>query len=495
MIAAPLIRLTPLAVAISLLSLLASGPLAAQGNPTLRLSSGLLNLPSSAAPAEPPAGSAGAAGSVLLDQPGQWLARTDSCQAVSADAMKNLSLTDALAHTLCKSPAIRQAMLAIQSQNAGVDIARSAFRPQLFLSTELAANHTPSSNINAASDSSSLTAGLSLSWMLFDFGVRSANLEQARQTLASALSAQDTALLTTITDSLRIYSDAATAWMALDALREAEVVAGRSLQAAQAKYEAQVGSLSEKLQAQTAVAQARLDRVRAEGVWETTRGTLAVAMGFPVSQPIGLASLESAFPMVPGELQSDQLLDEAREIHPRLKSLRADIKALQARLESVKSGNWGTVNLAGSAFETRGLGTGAANPPDRRLSGSVYLSVPLFNGLQQRASESQSLAQIGDREAALVQAQRDIENDIWQSAQQVKTQTHNAAAARQLLASSQLGYQVAFGRYKAGVGSILELLTAQAALANATGQLNQALLAIANSRLKLSASTGRFGSH
>jgi outer membrane protein len=200
-----------------------------------------------------------------------------------------------------------------------------------------------------------------------------------------------------------------------------------------------------------------------------------------------------AFPAVSGELQAEQLLDEARLVHPRLRGLRSDIKALQARLDSVKSGNWGTINLTGSAFETRGLGAGASNPPDRRLSGSVYLSVPLFNGLQQRALESQSTAQIGDRQAALSQAERDIETNLWQAAQQVRTETQNAAAARQLLASSQLGYQVAFGRYKAGVGSILELLTAQAAQASATNQVNQSLLALAKAKLQLSVSTGRFG--
>jgi outer membrane protein len=499
-IAPALIRRTPLAIAIGLLGCLASGPLAAQsntpaliGNPSLRMSQGLSVPASTVEAASAPRNAPMTGNPPLLERAGEWSPQSTSCAALSADALQSLSLTDALAHTLCKSPAVRQALLAIQGQTASVDIARSAFRPQLFLSSELAGNHTPSSNINAASDSSSMTTGVSLSWMLFDFGVRSANLEQARQTLASVLAAQDATLLATITDTLRIYADAATAWMGLDALREAEAVAGKSLQAAQAKYEAQVGSLSEKLQAQTALAQARLDRVRAEGLWETARGTLAVAMGFAVSQPIGLASLEMAFPAVSGELQAEQLLDEARLVHPRLRGLRSDIKALQARLDSVKSGNWGTINLTGSAFETRGLGAGASNPPDRRLSGSVYLSVPLFNGLQQRALESQSTAQIGDRQAALSQAERDIETNLWQAAQQVRTETQNAAAARQLLASSQLGYQVAFGRYKAGVGSILELLTAQAAQASATNQVNQSLLALAKAKLQLSVSTGRFG--
>jgi outer membrane protein TolC len=45
---------------------------------------------------------------------------------------------------------------------------------------------------------------------------------------------------------------------------------------------------------------------------------------------------------------------------------------------------------------------------------------------------------------------------------------------RDLLASATQSEQVALGRYKAGAGSLLDLLTAQAALANARAQAIQA---------------------
>ena len=73
-------------------------------------------------------------------------------------------------------------------------------------------------------------------------------------------------------------------------------MARQSVQAAQVKYDAFVVSLAERLQAQTALAQATLDRVRAEGVWETARGLLALAMGLSVDQALGLAAIQDAFP-------------------------------------------------------------------------------------------------------------------------------------------------------------------------------------------------------
>ena len=101
--------------------------------------------------------------------------------------------------------------------------------------------------------------------MLFDAGARSASVEQSRQVLTSARANQQVAALNTVNEALRLYVEAATAFARLDALRETESVARQSLQAAQFKYDAFVVSLAEKLQAQTALAQATLDRVRAEG--------------------------------------------------------------------------------------------------------------------------------------------------------------------------------------------------------------------------------------
>ncbi len=173
--------------------------------------------------------------------------------------------------------------------------------------------------------------------------------------------------------------------------------------------------------------------------------------------------------------------------------MRADIKALQARLESVRAAGRGSVSFSGAALETRGLGRDSSAPVDRRLNGSVFLTVPLFNGKQQNALESQSVVQIGTRQADLEAAERDIELQIWRAAQQLRTESSNTAAARQLFDTASQGFRVALGRYKAGVGSIVELLTAQSALANARNQLNQAALASANARLTLSISTGRLG--
>jgi len=63
---------------------------------------------------------------------------------------------------------------------------------------------------------------------------------------------------------------------------------------------------------------------------------------------------------------------------------------------------------------------------------------------------------------------------VWTSYFNLKTAAQQVKTARDLYASAQQSEEVALGRYKAGVGSILDLLTAQTAFANARAQEVQA---------------------
>jgi outer membrane protein TolC len=82
---------------------------------------------------------------------------------------------------------------------------------------------------------------------------------------------------------------------------------------------------------------------------------------------------------------------------------------------------------------------------------------------------------------------------VWTSHQNVQTAAQRVRASRDLLASAEQSAQVAQGRYKEGVGSILDLLVAQSALSSARAQEVQAradwLLALAS----LAHDTGSLG--
>ena len=417
----------------------------------------------------------------------RWQPSTSTCTDRQPPRWDRLTLDDALAHTLCQSPSLRRALADVAEQSAGVDIGELASRPRWSASAE----YSGARNFNSfGSSGRTLSASLGLSWVLFDFGQRSASLQAARQTLAAALAAQDNTLLDAVRELVRLYGEGVVAAAALEASQEAEASAEQTSAAALARYQAQVGNQIDRLQAQTALAQATLERVRAQSAWETARGQLALALGGDIAQPLRLADWETwALQRLPApDLQT--LRQEARLQHPRLRSTQAQIDALRARLEAVQAEGKGSVSLSASGGGSRNWGAaGSGNIPT--ANAAVVASFPLFNGRESDAQARQVLAQIAAREAEREAVQRDIDNQLWQAHQAWRTSQQSLQASERLLESAAATHRVAQGRYKAGVGSMQDLLSTQSVLADARRQRVGALVEQLTAQTQLSLAVGR----
>jgi outer membrane protein len=466
-----------------LLALWAAGLAQAQvGEPSLRLSRRLAQVP--AENGEP------AAPALDWAEPAtRWSPGGGTCSANGTPPWEQLGLGDALAHALCQSPELRAALAAVAEQSAGVELGEVALRP----SWNASADYSTARNFNASGSAGrTSSATLGLSWTLFDFGQRSAGLRSARQALAGAVASQDNALLESVRELLRLYGEAVVASASLEAGIEAEATASRTAGAAEAKYEAQVGSQIERLQAQTALAQATLERVRAQSSWENARAALALALGGEVDQPLRLADWERWARPGPQLPELAALRSETRSQHPRVRAALAQIQSLQARLQAVQAEGKGSVSISASGGTSRNWGAaGSGSIPAGNAA--IVASIPFFNGRSTQAQQAQVLAQTAAQEAELVKIRREIDIQLWQAHQALLTSRQSLLASERLLASAGAAYQVAQGRYKAGVGSILELLNAQSALADARRQRVSAQVEQLSARTQLGLASGRIG--
>jgi outer membrane protein len=75
----------------------------------------------------------------------------------------------------------------------------------------------------------------------------------------------------------------------------------------------------------------------------------------------------------------------------------------------------------------------------------------------------------------------------------LETETADVKASDEFFETATQSYKVAQGRYKAGIGTILELISAQSAVANAPQQCVQAVSNWRFARLKLALSLGKLG--
>ncbi|MBC7750925.1 MAG: TolC family protein [Candidatus Saccharibacteria bacterium] len=234
-----------------------------------------------------------------------------------------IDLSQAVEQVLCHNPQTRQAWAAVKVQDAQVGVAKSAYLPTMSLSGSYTQGHnnylvqdTPALNYNSKTISRNF--GLNANWVLFDFGLRQANLDNARQLLIAANATEDATLQTVFITAAQAYYDVLSAQSALNAYSEAEKFSGESFKAADAQYRAGAGSQADKLQAQTNFAQARLDRVKALGDLKIAQGVLALAMGMDANTSLTAKADENNRPDMAFVKAVDQLILEAKRAHPSI---------------------------------------------------------------------------------------------------------------------------------------------------------------------------------
>lgn len=378
-----------------------------------------------------------------------------------------LTLPDVVERALCNNPQTREAWANARAQAAQVGVGESAFLPSINASGSFTHNNTSSTTGNQES------VGLSLTWLLYDFGGRDATLENARQVLAAVNATQDATLQSVFLSAVQAYYQLFATQAVVDSTNEAEKSARASFNAAAARYNVGAGTPADKLQTQTAYSQAVLTRIRAEGDARNAQGTLANVMGLDANLAFAIAPPLKRAPDARFEGDVSRLIEEARQNRPDLAAAEAQVKAAQANVEAVQASGRPSISLTSDLTRSD---TSSSGPLNSAALG-VAVSIPLFTGFNTTYRTQAAQAQVETRTAQRDRLSRQVALDVWKAYQNLTTDTQSLKTSIDLLASAAQSERVALGRYKAGVGNILDVLTAQGALASARQQNIQALYA------------------
>jgi len=120
--------------------------------------------------------------------------------------------------------------------------------------------------------------------------------------------------------------------------------------------------------------------------------------------------------------------------------------------------------------------------------------VPIFTGFNVKYSVRQAQAALQVSEENLSQVGLNVTLDVWTGYYGLDSANQQLTATADLLKTAEQNEQVALGRYKAGVGSIVDVLTAQTALATARQQRITAELGWKVARAQLALALGRLSS-
>lgn len=394
-----------------------------------------------------------------------------------------LNLFEVVNFALCNNPQTREVWASARVQAAQVGINKSAYLPNLAATAGLNRNWP-----NNGAAYNQRNAGLSLSYLLYDFGARTANLESAKQLLNAAAYSQDSLVQTIFLAAIQSYYQTQASTAALDAARESEAAAQASFAAAQARYISGTATPTDKLAAQTAYSQATLNRITAYGAQQNARGTLANVLGLDLPQKIELQAVDQLAAPADFQRNISALIDLARETRPDLQAAAAQLQAAQANTDAVRAAARPTISLATSTNYSGVMGSGL----NHTSTLGINLNVPIFSGYAPTYRIRAAEAQAEVKQAQLDKLNLQVALDVWLAYQNLSTATQALKTTADLLRSATQSAQMTSGRYKAGVGIMLDVLNAQSTLANARQQdiqarfnwnINRAILAQAMGNL------------
>jgi outer membrane protein len=421
---------------------------------------------------------------------------TPSATPLPMPNLARLSLADVVDLSLRNNPATRiswaQALTAADEYGA----TRGALFPSVtadVASTRSLALSTPQ---RPAGVRTQYGPTLSLSYLVLDFGGRGDRIDVARKTAVAASFTHNVVVQNTIlaTESA-VFNHLGTVALR-DAQRVVVAEATTNLAAAQDRHEVGLATIADVLQAKTALSQAQLALETLDGAIDVSRGAVAVAMGLPATTQFDVPEVAASDSVQFISQSVDSLIAIAEQARPDLAVARAQVASAAANVRAMRSANRPSLLLTTNNGYTQTVATAGSTG----LSGNTYsvtlgLQFPVFTGFTNEYHTREASDQLVAASARASQTQQQIMLEVLTAYSGLQTATRRVHTAADLLASAQQSEQVALGRYREGVGSIVDLLIAQSALADARAQSIQTRWQWRQALAQLAHDVGTLGIH
>jgi outer membrane protein len=353
---------------------------------------------------------------------------------------------------------------------------------------------------------------ISIQWLLFDFGERAALVDAAKQGSVISNIAFTAAHQQVIYNvSLAFYANAAARARfasAGESLRDAEEVES----AAQSRYKQGIGTVVEVAQARQATAQARLERVQAEGAAQNTYLALIYAIGISPITKLKIADISrrtlSKSMMPPVERIVSAALARRPDVltgYAAQQASLANLRAAQAAfLPKVFLAANGT-RLSGSLDITAIPGFGKELPilnlPNQvGFSGTQFgtttivgATVPIYDGGLRSALLEQARDKVDKAETTLTQIRNEAARQIISARNTLKTSLSAYTASTALTAAAQTTFNAALAAYRNGTGTISDVTIAEQQLLHAKNAATDAYSNSLSAAATLALSAGLLG--
>ena len=407
-----------------------------------------------------------------------------------AQRIQQLTLLDVVDLALRNNPATRASWAQARVAANIFGSARGQYYPTVDASVSASRTRSPATAGRTGGERTEYGPSIALNYLLFDFGGRSGSVETARQNLFAADLTHNATLQNVVLQAETAYFSYMATLALLGAERSAIAEAKANLTAAEQRNRVGLATIADVLQARTALSQEQLNLETIEGSLQAARGSLASALGLPANLPFDLQPLSAAIPVGRISQTVDSVINDALRNRPDLAAARAQAAAAVAQVRVARSAELPALTFGSNVGRTYSVPPLFSGPS---YGVSVGISIPTFNGFSRQYDVAAARSRADAIAALADQTRQNVITQVFVSYYTFHTAEQRVATADDLLASAQQSAEVAAGRYREGVGGILDLLTAQSALANARAQQVQSRWQWYTSLVQLARDAGVLG--
>ena len=403
--------------------------------------------------------------------------------AVAAvNAQETLSLDDALRLALQNNGLARAALAETDAADARLAAARANLYPSIDLSSST--TRTRIEGGGAIADTTQRQNGFGLEWLLLDNGQRELRIRQSSRTAeATRQSTRDT-LRRVLFQTARAYYEAL---RRKDLLQVADTAVRRAETLLEvAKAQAEVGAAPQKdvLQAEADLANARVQQIQARNALRLAETDLKRLIGWDAQKPLPALTAPDAPPTPDPALSVEQLWQRARLQRPDLRDAELRLQISRLGLDAARLNSLLRLQISVRGFREY--------DPNSRTQGSISIvaSYPLLDGGLTRANLREAEASLQSAQFRLQQAERDAYAEVESAVLSIREASERLEASKIAVAAAQRNFDAAQESLREGVGTIVEVLTAQLALITAETNLVQATYDATVAELQLRVATG-----
>lgn len=371
---------------------------------------------------------------------------------------------------LCRNPQTASAYLASESARFAKNAGYANYLPSL--------NGSASASLpyrNREWGDWSYGASLSASYLIFDFGRRTADFNQLVAAYRATGFDYDETVQNYVYGLIGAYYSLLTADADVKSAESLRTVAQTAKDTASKKYKAGSVAKSDVLKAETTLASRDLDLERAKNNREIAKGALLAKLSFPANQDIQIQDMPSNFGNAAENKTIDDLIAHAQQSRPDLLRAAANTDAAWHRRASAFLKNLPSISASGT-LSWNDTPSESFNVGQDKVSGSVGIraSMPIFAGFANMYGVRQAMANYDRAVETERQTNDTAELDVFTAYQNYKTAQKVLAQTKTLLASATESERVTSGMYKVGRATMLDWQTAQSELVNAQKQHNAA---------------------